>query len=75
MTNSESESNQPLGGRERLDYFMVRLARREGDPRAVAGVVERLATGEKREFDTADRLVRLVVAWESPDSNMDGVLE
>jgi hypothetical protein len=37
--------------------------------------VERLATGEKRGFDTADQLVRLVVAWDSPGSNMDGVLE
>ena len=54
---------------------MVRLARREDDPERVAGLVERLATGEKRGFDTADQLVRLVVAWDSPDSNMDGVLE
>ena len=75
MTSSESESNQPLEAPERLDYFMVRLARREGDPERVAGLVERLATGEKREFDTADQLVRLVVAWNSSDSNMDGVPE
>lgn len=73
MTSSESGSDQPLGGPERLDYFMVRLARRKDDPERVAGLVERLATGEKRGFDTADQLVRLVVAWDSPDANMDGV--
>jgi hypothetical protein len=72
---TSSESDQPLEGPERLDYFMVRLARREDDPERVAGLVERLATGEKRGFDTADQLVRLVVAWDSPGSNMDGVLE
>ncbi len=72
---TSSEFDQPLEGPERLDYFMVRLARRDDDPERVAGLVERLATGEKRGFDTADQLVRLVVAWDSPDSNMDGVLE
>jgi hypothetical protein len=54
---------------------MVRLARRADAPERVAGLVERLATGEKRGFDTAAQLVRLVVAWDSPDSNMDGVRE
>jgi hypothetical protein len=71
MTSSESESDQPLEGSERLDYFMVRLARREDDPERVAGLVERLATGEKRGFDTAAQLLRLVLAWESPKFNMD----
>ncbi len=72
---TSSDSNQPFGGSERLDYFMVRLARREDDPKRVAGLVERLATGEKRGFDTVDQLVRLVVAWDSPNSNMGGVLD
>jgi hypothetical protein len=73
MTNSELD--QRPEGPERLDYFMVRLARRADAPERVAGLVERLATGEKRGFDTAAQLVRLVVAWDSPDSNMDGVRE
>lgn len=50
---------------------MVRLARREDAPERVAGLVERLATGEKRGFDTAAQLLRLVVAWDSPVSNME----
>jgi hypothetical protein len=70
-----SELDQPPEGPERLDYFMVRLARRDDAPKQVAGLVERLATGEKRGFDTADQLVRLVTAWDSPESNMDGVTE
>ena len=69
MKSSESDSSS--GAPERLDYFMVRLARRERDPFRVAGLVERLATGEKREFDTADELIRLVMAWEGPGSNLD----
>jgi hypothetical protein len=71
MTSSESDCARE--GSERLDYFMIRLARRERDPDRVAGLVERLATGEKRGFDTADELIRLVVAWDGPGSNMDGV--
>ena len=71
MTSSESDHARE--GSERLDYFMIRLARRERDPDRVAGLVERLATGEKRGFDTADELIRLVVAWDGPESNMDGI--
>jgi hypothetical protein len=72
MTTSESEHG--LDGPERLDYFMIRLARREGEPQRVAGLIERLATGERRGFDTADQLVRLVMAWEDPRSNLGGEL-
>lgn len=66
-----SESDHGREGPERLDYFMIRLARRDDDPERVAGLVERLATGEKRGFDTADQLVQLVTAWERPNPNMD----
>lgn len=75
MTIAESESHQPLEDPERLDYFMVRLARRADDPERVAGLVERLATGEKRGFATADQLLRLVVDWDAPNPNMDVGLE
>ena len=54
---------------------MVRLARREDDPERVAGWWSGWRRERSEGFDTADQLVRLVVAWESPDSNMDGVLE
>ena len=69
MTSSESDHG--LDGPERLDYYMIRLTRREGDPDRVAGLVERLATGERRGFDTADQLVRLVRSWEDPSTNLD----
>jgi hypothetical protein len=69
---TSSESDRTFEGPERLDYFMIRLARRERDPDRVTGLVERLATGEKRGFDTAAELIRLVVAWDTPGSNMDG---
>lgn len=68
---TSSESDHPVEPPDRLDYFMIRLARRDDHPERVAGLVERLATGEKRGFATADQLVRLVTAWGTPDSNMD----
>ena len=68
MTSSESDHG--LEGPERLDYYMIRLTRWEGDPDRVAGLVERLATGERRGFNNADQLVRLVTAWEHPSTNL-----
>lgn len=59
------------GGPERLDYFMVRLVRREQEPDRVVGIVERLATGEKRAFDTAAQLVGLVIGWDAHRANME----
>jgi hypothetical protein len=41
-----SDADRGLEGRDRLDYFMVRLARRDRDPERVAGLVERLAMGQ-----------------------------
>jgi hypothetical protein len=65
-----SESDHGPEGPERLDYFMIRVARRRDDPDRVAGLVERLATGEKRGFATADQLVRLVTVWDDPNPNL-----
>ncbi|MGH7527620.1 MAG: hypothetical protein ACREMX_13055 [Gemmatimonadales bacterium] len=73
MTGSEA-GNGP-DRRERLDYFMVRLARREREPDRLAGLVERLATGEKRAFASADQLVRLVSEWDASGSNMESAGE
>jgi hypothetical protein len=69
MTGSESDC--AFEDPERLDYFMIRLARWEHAPDRVAGLVERLATGEKRQFETVHQLVRLVLAWDAPVSNME----
>ncbi len=48
---------------ERFEYFMIRLTRSDKDPERVAGLVERLGSGEKRSFETGDQLVRMVGGW------------
>jgi hypothetical protein len=65
-------SIQPDGddGTERFDYFMVRLSRSDRVPNRVAGLVERLGSGEKRSFETGEQLVRLVGGWATPDLKM-----
>jgi hypothetical protein len=55
--------------RERYDYFMLRVTRSADVPDRVAGVVERLDTGEKRSFGSSEELVRLVSAWSAPSLN------
>jgi hypothetical protein len=64
--------HQPGGdnGTERFDYFMIRLTRSETEPDRVAGLVERLVSGEKRSFETGEQLVRLVGGWAKPELNM-----
>jgi hypothetical protein len=59
-------SNEPdveNGKPERFDYFMVRLSRSAAEPDRLAGLIERLGSGEKRSFETGEQLVRLVGAW------------
>jgi hypothetical protein len=55
---------------ERFEYFMVRLTRSPRDPDRVAGLIERLGSGQKRSFDTGEQLVRLVGGGFALDSNM-----
>jgi hypothetical protein len=55
---------------ERFEYFMVRLTRFARQPDRLAGLVERLGTGEKRSFDTGEQLVRLVGGGFALDPNM-----
>ena len=45
---------------ERFEYFMIRLTRSEQDPERVAGLMERLGSGEKQSFETGDQLLRMV---------------
>jgi hypothetical protein len=52
---------------ERFNYFMVRIRRPGERPDAsFSGLVEQLATGEKRSFGSAEELIRIVRSW--PDS-------
>ena len=48
---------------ERFEYFMIRLTRSDNDPERVAGLVERLGSGEKRSFETGDQLLQMVGRW------------
>jgi hypothetical protein len=45
-----------------FDYFVVRL-HRTGPPDRITGMVERLGSGEKQPFDTAEDLTRLICTW------------
>ena len=60
-------------------YFMVRLqdaidAPAVGDEH-LTGVIERLASGEKRTFASTAELVRLMASWHDHGSNMESVLD
>jgi hypothetical protein len=52
-----------------FDYFMVRVTRTE-DATQLAGLIERLGTGEKRNFTTGQQLIGLVAEWSSSDSKV-----
>lgn len=58
------------GASERFEYFMLRLTRSALEPDRVAGLIERLGSGEKRSFDTGEQLVRLVGGGFALDLNM-----
>jgi hypothetical protein len=49
---------------------MVRLTRSSREPDRVAGLIERLGSGQKRSFDTGEQLVRLVGGGFALDPNM-----
>jgi hypothetical protein len=52
---------------ERFAYFMVRIRRPDELPDdSFSGLVEQLATGEKRSFASAEELIRIVRSW--PDA-------
>ncbi|MFL5403112.1 MAG: hypothetical protein ACJ8BF_09890 [Gemmatimonadales bacterium] len=61
------------GVHERFEYFMVRITRSAREPDRVAGLVERLGSGEKRSFNTGEQLVRLVGGGFALDLNMQPV--
>jgi hypothetical protein len=64
------EPDEEGGVAERFEYFMVRLTRSASEPDRVAGLVERLGSGQKRSFDTGEQLVRLVGGGFTLDLNM-----
>lgn len=74
-------SEEPLDDHEKpsiqFRYYMIRVqtpantARSDGSLE-LSGVVERLGSGEKRDFSDAAELVRLVTAWSEAAPNMGG---
>ncbi len=61
---SEFRPASGSGELRRFAYFMVRLQRpAAGGDTTLAGVVERLGTGEKREFASAAELYDLLELW------------
>ena len=59
MQQSDGDDGTP----ERFEYFMIRLTRSEKAPERVAGLVERLGSGEKRSFESGDQLLQMVGGW------------
>jgi hypothetical protein len=60
LPDTPEGSTDPTG---RFEYFMLRMFRTEESSRPITGQVERLGTGEKRRFETADELLGLVTDW------------
>jgi hypothetical protein len=48
------------------DYFVVRLTRTDSEADRIRGLVERLGSGEKHPFETAEHLARLISRWTAP---------
>jgi hypothetical protein len=59
----------------RFEYFMIRLTRSEQEPERVAGLVERLGSGEKRSFETGDQLLQMVGGWFDFNLNLQPATE
>jgi hypothetical protein len=57
-------SDVPAGWKSGLGYFVVRIRRLPGAAIGeCSGLVERLATGEKREFRSSGELAQVVAEW------------
>lgn len=60
---SPHQPGEDHGTSQRFEYFMIRLTRSDKDPERVAGLVERLGSGEKRSFETGDQLLQMFGGW------------
>ena len=58
---------------ERFSYFMIRVSQPTESgvamPTSLTGVVERLASREKRTFGSGEELLRLVAEWPDDGAN------
>ncbi len=64
-----AEPENPIDPTGQFEYFMLRVFRAEEYPQSIAGLVERLGTGEKRRFETAGELLALVTRWPATTTN------
>jgi hypothetical protein len=55
-----------------FDYFVVRLNRSDPTANRITGLVERLGSGEKQPFETAEHLAHLISTWTAPGGAQDG---
>lgn len=56
---------------DEFTYYMVRIRHSPADDRdLLAGIIERLGSGEKQGFAGADELIRLLNAWTEGAPNM-----
>lgn len=55
-----------------FDYFVIRVSRSTKDSACLTGLVERLGSGEKRVFDTAEHMAALVSGWTNDGRAGDG---
>ncbi len=63
---------------DRFSYFMIRVRQPLTPDRSeagapLAGVVERLASGEKRSFESGVELLRLIGTWPEPPPRVSSV--
>jgi hypothetical protein len=64
MPSPQLPLEDPQAGATGLGYFIVRVRRVPGTPLGeVTGIVERLGTGEKRQFHSSTELARVVEDW------------
>ncbi len=68
MSPHQSDGDQETS--QRFEYFMIRLTRSDQEPERVAGLVERLGSGEKRSFETGDQLLQMVGGWFTFNPNL-----
>jgi hypothetical protein len=62
MTETQSHGDDPRPPAGRPGYYIVRV-RPDGATGELAGLVERLSTGEKRAFRSYEELARVVEEW------------
>ena len=66
------EPSEPPGESVLFSYFLVRLRRTAaGLEGHLAGLVERMGTGEKRSFTSADELLALVSGWTAAAASIE----